>query len=249
VDYKKFDNIDTDSDEEAEILQPTRIGGNEYPTSAPRHPDQTTEKMTKKGKEGRIKFEHGGRTIYEWEQSLSEVNIYLEPPPEIPAKMFEIVITHKHLKVGIKGAPPFIDEDTGGPVIPDDSLWTLTDGELNINLQKMNKAEAWDCALMGQSGNSMDAFTKEETKKKLMLERFQEEVSGTVTSALLFPTSVSSVTMSSHTFHSIQGSTFQAQTSTDKFRTQEASWAESSTSRLILCALSIDLFWAVPCNV
>lgn len=157
-------------------MEPTPVGSSTFTTTAHRHPDQTTEQMTKKGKEGRIKFEHSGRTIYEWEQSLSEVNIYLEPPPEIPAKMFEIVISHKHLKVGIKGAPPFIDEDTGGPIIPDDSLWTLTDGELNINLQKMNKAEAWDCALMGQSGNSIDAFTKEETKKKLMLERFQEEV-------------------------------------------------------------------------
>lgn len=132
--------------------------------------------MTKKGKQGRIRFEHGGRTIYEWEQSLSEVNIFIEPPPDIPSKMFDIVITHRHLRVGVKGAPPFIDEDTGGPVIPDDSLWTLIDGELNINLQKMNKAEAWDCALMGQAGSSVDAFTKEETRKKLMLERFQEEV-------------------------------------------------------------------------
>jgi hypothetical protein len=43
----------------------------------------------------------------------------------------------------------------------------------------MNKAEAWDCALIGnKSGVSseLDAFTKEEVKKKLMLERFQEEV-------------------------------------------------------------------------
>lgn len=177
VDYRKFDTIDTDSDEEAENFDNISNGDASTPVTIPRHPDQTTEPMTKKGKEGRIKFEHDGRTIYEWEQSLSEVNIYLEPPSEIPSKMFDIVISHRHLKVGIKGAPPFIDEDTGGPVIPDDSLWTLIDGELNINLQKMNKAEAWDCALSGQSGSTVDAFTKEETKKKLMLERFQEEVS------------------------------------------------------------------------
>ena len=175
VDYRKFDSIDTDSDEETpSSLHPVKTP--KYPDSAPKHPDQTTERMTKKGKEGRIKFEYEGRTIYEWEQSLSEVNIYLEPPPEIPAKLFDIKITHNHLKVGLKDAPPFLDEDTGGIVIADDSLWTLTDGELNINLQKMNKAEAWDCALKGQLGNTLDAFTKEETKKKLMLERFQEEV-------------------------------------------------------------------------
>ena len=179
VDYRKFDHIESDSEDEKDIVSSTMNGSVSEPTSAiPRHPEQTVEPLTKKGKEGRIKFEHNGRTVYEWEQSISEVNIYIVPPPGIPAKQFDIVITHRHLRIGLKNTPPFIDEDTGGPVIPDDSLWTLTDGELNINLQKMNKAEAWDCALMGQTGSKLDAFTKEETKKKLMLERFQEEHPG-----------------------------------------------------------------------
>jgi hypothetical protein len=179
VDYRKFDAIDSGSDDENEHSSSSAPVSEAIPRftgTAPRPPEQTKEPMTKKGKEGRIQFEHGGRTIYEWEQSLTEVNIYLEPPPGLTSKQFDIVITHRHLKVGLKGAPPFIDEDTGGAVIPDDSLWTLIDGELNINLQKMNKAEAWDCALMGQTGSKLDAFTKEETRKKLMLERFQEEV-------------------------------------------------------------------------
>lgn len=178
VDYRKFDAIESDSEDEMDVPTPLppRENAAEFPSSAPRNPEQTVEPMTKKGKEGRIKFEHSGRTIYEWEQSLSEVNIYFEPPAGISSKQFDIVISHKHLKVGLKGAPPFIDEDTGGPVIPDDSLWTLIDGELNINMQKMNKAEAWSCALMGQTGSKLDAFTQEETRKKLMLERFQEEV-------------------------------------------------------------------------
>jgi hypothetical protein len=179
VDYRKFDAIDSDSEDENGQASSSAHASESIPRftgAAPRPPEQTKETMTKKGKEGRIKFEHSGRTIYEWEQSLTEVNIYLEPPPGLTSKQFDIVISHRHLKIGIKGAPPFIDEDTGGAVIPDDSLWTLIDGELNINLQKMNKAEAWDCALMGQTGSKLDAFTKEETRKKLMLERFQEEV-------------------------------------------------------------------------
>lgn len=59
----------------------------------------------------------------------------------------------------------------------DDSTWTFVDGEIQIILQKMRKAEAWDCALQGRAGSSIDSFTKEEVKKKLLLERFQEEVS------------------------------------------------------------------------
>lgn len=52
----------------------------------------------------------------------------------------------------------------------------LSDGEININLQKMNKAEVWDRPLMGRGGEPVDDFTKEEQKKKIMLERFQDEV-------------------------------------------------------------------------
>lgn len=140
--------------------------------------------MAKKGKEGRIKFEFDGRTIYEWEQSLLEVNIYIEPPPEVKSHMLDIVISHRHLKVGLKSTPPFLDEDTGGPVKPTESFWTITDGEININLQKMNKAEMWDTALIGHNGQKIDDFTKEEVKKKLLLERFQEEVKLCCTSTL-----------------------------------------------------------------
>jgi hypothetical protein len=43
--------------------------------------EPSTVPMTGKGKEGRLKFEHGGRTIYEWEQSLEEVILYFETPP------------------------------------------------------------------------------------------------------------------------------------------------------------------------
>jgi hypothetical protein len=71
--------------------------------------------MASKGKEGRFKFEFEGRTIYEWEQSLNEVNIYIEPPKGLTRQMIEIVIAHKQLKVGVKGTTPFIDEETGGP--------------------------------------------------------------------------------------------------------------------------------------
>ena len=52
----------------------------------------------------------------------------------------------------------------------------FSDGELNINLQKMTMGETWECALKGRTGAVVDDFTKEEIKKKMMLERFQYEV-------------------------------------------------------------------------
>ena len=164
-DYSRFDHIDTDSDEDANT--------NDISSSSSVTPTIVSDKpptiMTKKSKEGRFQFEHEGRLIYEWEQSLEEVNIYLSPPPNIPRQYFSINIQHNHLAVGLKDTPPFLDEDTGGPVKPGESTWTLVDGEINIQLQKMNKAEAWPCALRGRGGAEIDPFTKEEVKKKLML--------------------------------------------------------------------------------
>lgn len=184
--YSRFDHIE-DSDDEKETVNNNSIS---FPPPPPNANATNTEngelkatiasdkppiKMTKKGKEGRLQFEHEGRVIYEWEQSLEEVNIYIPAPPGVPRSAFDIVIGHTNLKVGLKGNPPFIEETTGGPVKPDESMWTMSDGEININLQKMIKAEQWSSALVGKSGAEVDAFTQEQIKKKLLLERFQEE--------------------------------------------------------------------------
>jgi hypothetical protein len=181
--YSKFDHIDSDSDDvDVDANGKSNEG---LPRAMPMPPNamianaanasvSSSVKPTKKGKQGRLQFEYEGRTIYEWEQSLEEVNIYIEPPPQIPSNMIFVEIEHRHLKVGLKGTDPFIDEDTWGPIKVDESMWTLSDGEININLQKMNKAEAWDAALQGRTGEEVDALTKEEVKKNLMIERFQE---------------------------------------------------------------------------
>mmetsp|Transcript_26993 Transcript_26993/g.26623 ORF Transcript_26993/g.26623 Transcript_26993/m.26623 type:complete len:80 (-) Transcript_26993:20-259(-) len=48
--------------------------------------------------------------------------------------------------------------------------------ELVINLQKMRKAETW--ASCCKRHGELDAFTKTEVQKQLMLERFQQENPG-----------------------------------------------------------------------
>lgn len=50
-----------------------------------------------------------GRTVYEWEQSLEEVNLYIETPPGVKADLVDCKITPRHLRLGIKGNPPFLD--------------------------------------------------------------------------------------------------------------------------------------------
>lgn len=57
----------------------------------------------------RHKFTHNGRVIYEWDQTLTEVNIYVPVPAGVRAKDLAIDIQSTHLKIGIKGNPPYLD--------------------------------------------------------------------------------------------------------------------------------------------
>lgn len=54
-------------------------------------------------------FVHGGRTIYEWDQTLTELNMYISVPPDIKAKEIFCEITKQHISFGRKGNPPFLD--------------------------------------------------------------------------------------------------------------------------------------------
>lgn len=91
TDYRKFDNIydSDDSEEEREMEQRESMSNDSSSSSDASRgiptmiPPITTSNKTKKGSQGRFKFEHEGNTIYEWEQSLEEVNIYITPPPGI----------------------------------------------------------------------------------------------------------------------------------------------------------------------
>lgn len=124
----------------------------------------------------RHKFVHNGQTVYEWEQTLEEVRIYLEVPPGVRASNLAIVIRPSHLTIGIKGNPPYLDHDLGGMIIDEESTWTLDGQQLEITLQKMRKAETWPAAFKGHS--QLNPVEAEEVKKKLTLERFQQEHPG-----------------------------------------------------------------------
>ncbi len=55
-----------------------------------------------------------------------------------------------------------------------DSLWMIEDDELHIVLAKVYKADVWPCVFKGH--NKSDPIELENMKKKIMLERFTEEV-------------------------------------------------------------------------
>jgi hypothetical protein len=52
--------------------------------------------------------------------------------------------------------------------------YTTEDGELNITLQKREKGKTWASPIQGQG--SLDPYAADQEQKRLMLQRFQEEV-------------------------------------------------------------------------
>eukprot|EP00919_Chromeraceae_sp_WS-2016_P057998 GHVR01137564.1.p1 GENE.GHVR01137564.1~~GHVR01137564.1.p1 ORF type:complete len:166 (+),score=36.97 GHVR01137564.1:65-562(+) len=125
---------------------------------------------------GRQKFTYQGRTVYEWEQTIDEIHIYIQPPPNVYKEHFDIDITSKKVKIGLKNNPPFINELLYSLIIEEDSYWMIEDKELHIQMTKSKKGEIWECCF--KQHNALDPFSHSEVQKKIMLERFQEEHPG-----------------------------------------------------------------------
>lgn len=56
----------------------------------------------------------------------------------------------------------------------DNGYYNTEDGELHITLQKREKGKTWASPIQGQG--SLDPYATDQEQKRLMLQRFQEEV-------------------------------------------------------------------------
>ncbi|TMW55879.1 hypothetical protein Poli38472_008527 [Pythium oligandrum] len=122
-------------------------------------------------------FKYNGRVIYEWEQSMEEVNVFITPPPGLTASHIQCDITANHVTLGVRGSQDkFLNHDLASSVVVTESYWMLDGGELNINLQKMKKGLMWPSVFVGHG--ELDPLEQEKTKQQMMLERFQEENPG-----------------------------------------------------------------------
>ncbi|RLN07450.1 nudC domain-containing protein 2 [Panicum miliaceum] len=77
--------------------------------------------------EKRHAFMHNGQKVFEWDQTLEEVNMYIELPKDVPTKLFRCTIQAGHVEVGVRGNRPYLNYDLAHPVKTDSSFWT-TDG-------------------------------------------------------------------------------------------------------------------------
>lgn len=61
----------------------------------------------------RHQFVHQGQVVYEWDQTFSEVNIYVQVPPGVKGKQLFVDLAGSHVRFGIKPNPPFLDVGGG----------------------------------------------------------------------------------------------------------------------------------------
>ena len=54
-------------------------------------------------------FKHGDQKVYEWDQTLHDVNIYINAPPGVRAKQLSVIVTVTHLTISIAGNPPYLN--------------------------------------------------------------------------------------------------------------------------------------------
>jgi hypothetical protein len=130
---------------------------------------------------GKYAFFHNGSKIYEWQQDLDSVSIFLAAPTtHTKAKDFDIQIQSKRLKIGIKRHDRyFIDEEIFDVIDTAESSWFLDDGIINIFLVKSKRGQVWEIPLFSKDVHiELDDHTKQEIRKDLMLERFNEENPG-----------------------------------------------------------------------
>ena len=122
---------------------------------------------------------YAGRLIYTWEQTLDEVHLYIPIPPNLPSKALDISFTPTHLRVGVRGNHPYLDEALGGVVVPSESLWVVEDGELHVQLHKGEVGSVWVEGTVGpHEGGRLVGGEVERERGELLKERFQREMGG-----------------------------------------------------------------------
>jgi len=118
---------------------------------------------------------NGAKTSkYNWSQNISGVDVQIELPAGTTAKMLDVQIKVKSLRVAIKGQEkPIIEGELCEKVRLDDTFWTVEDKKyLTINFEKAYEA-IWKSVLVGDE--EIDTKTVDNSKR---IEEFDLETQG-----------------------------------------------------------------------
>lgn len=81
---------------------------------------------------------------YQWTQTLQEVEVRVPfRLPKLKSRDVNVKIQKKRLYVALKNQEPVIDDEFPFEIKQEDSFWTLNNGTLTINIEKVNQMEWW----------------------------------------------------------------------------------------------------------
>lgn len=134
--------IQEDIDQEKKIK--TEVGSGDGTSGDPKPVPEEEDDPKEKGK---LKPNAGNGCDlenYRWTQTLEEVELRVPLRQAVRPRDLTVIISKKHLKVGIKGQPLIIDGELDAEVKIEESTWVLQDGRnLLINIEKVNKMNWW----------------------------------------------------------------------------------------------------------
>ena len=101
---------------------------------------------------------------YNWSQGVGDVTIQFALKQKIHKKMLKVDMTVNHLKIVIQGMDkPLIDDDFCEKIIPDDSNWSIEDGQSIIFFLEKATEIIWKSAFKG--GKEIDTKTVDNSKR------------------------------------------------------------------------------------
>ena len=56
----------------------------------------------------RHKYHHQGQLVYEWDQTLADISLYVQVPQGVKAKDLQVDIKADSVAFGLRGSPPFL---------------------------------------------------------------------------------------------------------------------------------------------
>lgn len=118
-----------------------------------------------------------GITLYEWEQDLDDIKMYIMLQPNFPTQEIECIINPTTFSLRLKGDKIYLIKGTFQyRVKHSTSYWYVDDNCLEILINKMDKGSAWEHVIVEHPKISYKLF--DETKRKLLLQRYQETHNG-----------------------------------------------------------------------
>eukprot|EP00371_Babesia_bovis_P000254 XP_001608901.1 nuclear movement domain containing protein [Babesia bovis T2Bo] len=116
-----------------------------------------------------------GKHKYSWEQNFDGVVVYVDVPQGLKKADIKVKFEPKHLTIKL-GTDINIAGELCQVTDTEESTWIVDDGKLEVHLTKALKGEVWNCILLGDL--ELSAINKENDKKRILLERLQNENPG-----------------------------------------------------------------------